>query len=284
MKSTFVVVFGFLMSALGVCEELPQVTYPMSEVRALHAAANNKDYELFIQLPLSYRETNKNYPLIIVNDSRFAFPIASGAMQLMGDRVVQEAIVVGVSYAKGEDIGVSRTRDYTPTYSPGETSGHSDAARAVSGHAKEYVQFIQEQVIPEIKNHYRVDSKNKIFVGHSFGGLLGAYILTNKPEVFDHYIIGSPSLWYDKNVIFRMEDGYSKSNKGLKANVMIYVDADVTGKNSMVTDVLTFEKSLRSRAYKSLKLHVEVLKNENHHSVFPALLSKGLMRSIPIKS
>lgn len=286
MKNTLVAFLSvpFLFASLsGFCGELPAVTYPMSEVRSLHAVANNKDYELFIQLPQSYKETNKNYPLVVVNDSRFAFPIASGAMQLMGGRVVHEAIVAGISYAKGEDYGVSRTRDYTPTYSPQESSAHSDAARAVSGHAKEYVQFIQEQVIPDIKKHYRVDNNNKVFVGHSFGGLLGSYILINKPEIFDHYIIGSPSLWYDKKVILKMEEEYSKHHNNMKANVMIYVDADITGSNSMVTDVQAFEKSLRSRSYKNLKLHVEVLKGENHHSVFPALLSKGLMKSIPLK-
>lgn len=286
MKNIVSVLFFFtvfIISTLSFAEELSLVTYPLSEVRTLHANSNGKDYELFIQLPLSYKESKKDYPLIVVNDSRFAFPIASGAMQLMGDRVVQEAIVVGISYAKGEDFGISRTRDYTPTYSPKESSAHSDDARAVSGHAKEYVKFIEEQVIPMLKAQYRIDNTNKIFVGHSFGGLLGAYIVTNKPNLFDHYIIGSPSLWYDKKVILKMEEKYFKHNKDLKAHVMMYVDSDITGKNFMVTDVLEFEKILLSRGYKNLRLHVEVLKNENHHSVFPALLSKGLMQSIPIK-
>lgn len=286
MRNVFNALIAFalgVMSILSHAEELSPVTYPLSEVRAIHANSNGKDYELYIQLPPSYKESKKAYPLIVVNDSRFAFPLTSGAMRLMGDRVVQESIVVGISYAKGEDIGVSRTRDYTPTYSPKESSAHSDDARAVSGHAKEYVQFIEEQVFPLLKAKYRIDISNKIFVGHSFGGLLGSYIVTNKPNLFDHYIIGSPSLWYDKKVILKMEEEYSKHNTDLKAHVLLYVDADSSGKNSMVTDVLAFEKALRSRGYKSLRLHAEVLKNENHHSVFPALLSKGLMQSIPLK-
>lgn len=285
MRNIFSALFAFtfgVISILSYAEELPPVTYPLSEVITLHANSNGKDYELLIQLPQSYKKSKKTYPLIVVNDSRFAFPLTSGAMQLMGDRVVQEAIVVGISYAKGEDIGISRTRDYTPTHSPKESSAHSDEARAVSGHAKEYVQFIEEQILPLLKAQYRIDNSNKIFVGHSFGGLLGAYIVTKKPNLFDHYILGSPSLWYDKRVILKMEEEYSKNNTDLKAHVLLYVDADSSGKNSMVTDVLAFEKALRSRGYKSLRLHAEVLKNENHHSVFPALLSKGLMQSIPL--
>ena len=86
-----------------------------------------------------------------------------------------------------------RTRDYTPSYSPNEPNGHSSESRKVSGHAKEYTAFLADQVIPLLQKHYRIDAGNKIFVGHSFGGLLGSYILVNRPEVFDHYIIGSPS-------------------------------------------------------------------------------------------
>ncbi|MES2825689.1 MAG: alpha/beta hydrolase-fold protein [Pseudomonadota bacterium] len=283
MKKLFLSVFSIYIGATAFAEELTPVTYPLSELQTIHSNANNKDYDLLIQLPNSYKESSISYPLIIVNDARFSFPITSGAMQLMGDRVVREAIVVGISYAKGEDMGVSRTRDYTPTYSPKESSAHSDEARAASGHAKEYSQFIEQQVIPELKRKYRIDNMNKIFVGHSFGGLLGSYILVTKPDLFNHYIIGSPSLWYDQKVILNMEEKYSKSHNRMNANVMIYVDADATGINSMVKDVRLFEKQLSSHKYTGLSVYVEVIKNENHHSVFPALLSKGLMKVIPIK-
>ncbi len=284
------VVFGLLMLSIMLTntahsEELSAFELPLSEVRSIHAESNNKDYELYIQIPASYKNSATAYPLIIVNDSRFAFPLASGAMQLMGDRVVKEAIVVGVSYSKGDDSTISRTRDYTPTYSPNEPNGHSSSARKVSGHAKEYTAFLADQVIPLMQQHYRVDSSNKIFVGHSFGGLLGSYILVNRPEIFDHYIIGSPSLWYDNKVIFAMEKKYAEKHKSLKAHAMIYVDDNDGSLNDrkMVDDVSAFEKVLRSRNYSGLNLQVEVIKDENHHSVFPGLLSRGLMAAIPLQ-
>lgn len=266
-------------------EELSAFILPHSEIRSIHANSNNKDYELYIQLPASYAESTKNYPLVLMNDSRFAFPSASGAMQLMGGEVIQEAILVGISYSKGDDRGVSRTRDYTPTFSPMEKSGHSSASRLASGHAREYVEFIADQVIPLLQKNYRIDQANKVFVGHSFGGLLGSYILVNRPEIFNHYIIGSPSLWYDNKVIFQMEKQYAKKQKALTANVMIYADDNDGSLNNrkMADDVLAFEEILRSRNYTGLKLKVEVIKGENHHSVFPGLLSRGLMAAIPLK-
>lgn len=286
-KRYLLLAITFLCVAMNVhANPLSPFGYPPFKTVAIHADSNNKDYELYIQLPKSYLETKTNYPLIIVNDTSWGFPITNGAMALMGGNVVREAIVVGVSYSKGDDRTISRTRDYTPTYSPDEANGHSSAARKVSGHAKEYTAFLADQVIPLLQKNYRVDANNKIFVGHSFGGLLGTYILVNRPEIFNHYIIGSPSLWYDNKVIFKMEETYAKTHKSLKTNAMIYVDAndDSLNNKKMADDALAFEKQLLSRNYEGFRLHVEVMYGENHHSVFPGLLSKGLMAAIPLKN
>ena len=253
---------------------LPAYPLEFSQVRQIHAQSNNKDYELYIRLPNSYVNTKTNYPLIVINDVKYAFPIASGMMHLMGGVDIKEAILVGISYSKGDTGDFSRTRDYTPTHTP---------ERPVSGHAKDYVQFIASQVIPKMKKHYRVDDRHKVFVGHSFGGLLGTYILTHQPELFDHYILGSPSLWYDDKVMFEMEANYAKQHKDMKANVAFFVGSKENITRLMVDDLLAFETQLRSRQYLNLKISVEVLQGETHYSVFPALLSKGLVKVIPKK-
>jgi predicted alpha/beta superfamily hydrolase len=287
-KFTALCLFVFIgcSSAQAYDNQVPPFGFPPFETIHIHAKSNNKDYELYVQLPKSYQDTQKSYPIIIVNDSSWGFPITNGAMTLMGGNVVQEAIVVGVSYAKGEDRTISRTRDYTPTYSPKEPNGHSSEARKVSGHAKEYTDFLAEQVIPLMQKKYRVDMNTKIFVGHSFGGLLGCYILVNRPDVFDHYIIGSPSLWYDNKVIFEMEKKYAEKHNTLDAHVMIYVDdnAGSLTDQKMADNAQAFERVLRSRNYAGLRVETEIIKGENHHSVFPGLVSKGLMAAIPLKN
>ena len=251
---------------------LPAYSLEFSQVRQIHSESNNKEYELYIRLPNSYATTKTNYPLIVINDVKYAFPIASGMMHLMGGVDIKEAILVGISYSKGDSGDLSRRRDYTPT---------AMADRPGSGNAKEYVQFIGQQIIPEIKKYYRVDDKNKVFVGHSYGGLLGAYILTHQPELFDHYVLGSPSLWYDNEVMFKMEADYAKQHKDMKANVAFFVGSNENNYRPMVDDLLEFETQLRARQYPNLKMTVEVLQGETHYSVFPALLSKGLVKVIP---
>ncbi len=60
---------------------------------------------------------------------------------------------------------------------------------------------------PQVEGHvskprsYRVDMKRKIYVAHSYGGLLGAYILLTEPTMFERYVISSPSLWFDNKVM-----------------------------------------------------------------------------------
>lgn len=263
--------------------QIPPFGYRPYETISIHANSNKKDYELYVQLPKSYPDTKKAYPVIIVNDTSFAFPITNGAMALMGGAVVEEAIVVGISYSRSDDRMLSRTRDYTPTFSPVEKSGYSSATRLASGHAKEYVSFIESQVIPLLKKNYRINAEKRVFVGHSFSGLLGIYILFKRPGLFTDYIIGSPSLWYDDRVMFDMEKEYSTSHKTLPVNVAMFVGSLEDDYHPMVKDLLAMEKQLRSRNYEGLKLHVEVMKGENHHSVFPGLLSKGLMATLPLK-
>lgn len=277
-----------LLSVLGAssfvssvsANQIPPFGYPAYETKNVHANSNNKDYELYIQLPKSYPDTKKNYPLIIVNDTSFAFPITNGAMSLMGGAVVEEAIVVGISYSKGDDRMLSRTRDYTPSHAPVDSNGQSSPSRLASGHAKEYVDFIEGQVIPLLQKNYRVDSKKKVFVGHSYGGLLGTYILFKKPHLFTDYIIGSPSLGYDNRIMFNIEKAFSTSHSSLPVNVAMFVGSL---EGQMVPDLLAMEKQLRSRNYEGLKLRVEVMQGESHHSVFPGLLSKGLMATLALK-
>lgn len=270
-------------SVLAYANPVSPFGHPPFETIAIHANSNNKDYELYIQLPKTYQGTKTNYPFIIVNDTNFAFPVTNGAMALMGGAVVKEAIVVGISYSKGDDRAISRTRDYTPTFSPLDKNGASSPARMASGHAREYVDFIESQVIPLLQKKYRIDSNKRVFVGHSYGGLLGTYILFKKPHLFTDYIIGSPSLWYDNRVMFTLEKEFSKTHSRLPANVSMFVGSLENDYYPMVTDLLAMEKQLRSRNYEGFNLRVEILQGENHHSVFPGLLSKGLMATIPLK-
>jgi uncharacterized protein len=239
------------------------------------------EYELYIRLPSDYSESDKKYPVAVLNDTGYSIAVASGIVHLMAGRDIEDVIIVGISYSKGHNPLLSRTRDYTPTYAPKENRGHSLEVQKFSGKASQYINFISDEVLPLISQTYRIKPDKKIFVGHSYGGLLGANILITKPELFDYYILGSPSFWYDNKVMFRLESDYAKTNKAMKAKVFMYIGSE---EGPMVDEMLAFENQLKSRQYKGLSIQSKVLPGLTHHSAFAVLLTDGLQQTIPRKS
>lgn len=262
-----------------------------SEVWDVPDPVSGRGYQVFIALPPSYAtQPQRRYPVLYVTDADYAFPI----IRQLGRRLnvegpkVDEFILVGLSYAKGEDGGVSRQRDYTPT-----PNGPSTApANAIHGQARAYQQYLRDEVKPFITGRYRTDPANTLFLGHSYGALLGAQILFTEPALFSGYVLGSPSLWYDKRHALTLEARYAKQHQDLKAKVYLYVGAfEALRKGDprynqtvdMVADNRALETALRSRKYPGLTLRSEVLNDEDHLTVAPRGFMHALKYLLPAR-
>lgn len=252
-----------------------------------------RDYQVFVSLPASYdHDPKRHYPVLYVTDADYAFPVIRQiARRLNGDGArISEFILVGLSYAKGEDGMASRRRDYTPT--AGGTT-HAPAG-AVYGHGRDYQAYLKQRVLPFIAGHYRTDEAGRYFLGHSYGGLFGAQVLLSDPSMFFGYVLGSPSLWYDHHSIFKLERDFIAQHHDLSAHVYMYVgeyeqvrpgDARFAGnENNMVSDERTFAQLLESQHYPSLHLNIEVLNDEDHLSVAPRGATHGLEQLLPVSS
>jgi predicted alpha/beta superfamily hydrolase len=193
-----------------------------TEVWDVPDPVSKRGYQVFVSLPASYgKEPNRRYPVLFVTDANYAFPVIREVSRRLNVEHAQIAdfILVGLSYAKGEDGTLSRDRDYTPTPNgPSETP-----ADAVLGHGIAYQAYLRDRVMPFIAQRYRTDPRRSLFLGHSYGGLLGAQILFTDPGMFSGYILDSPSFWYDKHHVFDMEDMYAAGHRDLPAKVYMYV-------------------------------------------------------------
>jgi predicted alpha/beta superfamily hydrolase len=259
-----------------------------TEVRDVHASALNRDYQVFVALPDSYRSSNRRYPVVFVVDANYAFPVARGIAQRLAKHAgLEEAIVVGLSYGKGDSPVYSRRRDYTPSMPRGQYVSDMPGRSAAFGEAHAYGRFIAADVFPLIAANYRADMNRKIFVGHSYGSLLGLQLLLSEPGTFDHYILGSPSLWFDQGVMFDREQAYAQAHKDMPASVFFGIGGRETlakdRKRSrseenadMVADLCDFDAALKSHRYPNLKSQLEVFADEDHASVFPLVLTHGL--------
>ena len=250
-----------------------------SEVWNVPDPVSGRDYQLFVALPASYADNpQRRYPVLYVTDADYAFPLVRQiARRLNGEGpAVEDFILVGLSYALGEDGMTSRRRDYTPIpLAAGEAPGG-----AVHGGGAAYAGYLRDQVIPFVAGRYRSDEQRRVFLGHSYGALLGTQILFSEPGLFSGYLLGSPSYWYGEQHMLGQEKLYAAAHADLPARVYMYVgeyEQRRFGKQmDMVTDARTMTQALRSRGYPSLQLQLDVLPDEDHLSVAPRGFIHGL--------
>ncbi|HEV2511075.1 MAG TPA: alpha/beta hydrolase-fold protein [Bosea sp. (in: a-proteobacteria)] len=256
-----------------------------SEVWDVPDPVSRRGYQVFVALPPSYaKEPQRTYPVLYVTDADYAFPILRQiSRRLNGEGPkVEEFILVGLSYANGEDGAASRRRDYTPTPKGADDDTH--------GKAGAYQAYLRNQVKPFIAQRYRTDPARSVFLGHSYGGLLGAQILLTEPTMFSGYILGSPSFWFAREHYRELESGYAARSKDLPAKVFLYVgeyetvrkgDPRFNRTGDMVGDNRAFEKALKERKYPNLGLKSVVLNDEDHLTVAPRGFTQGLRYLLP---
>jgi predicted alpha/beta superfamily hydrolase len=267
-----------------------------TEVRALHATSLDRDYQLFISLPASYRKDPAHrFPVIFTTDANYGFPVLRSISRRINDNGdgMEEAVVIGLSYASGDTPAYSRRRDYTPS-----TNGVKDAVSDMPGRAprfgeaEAYRRFVADQIFPFVAQNYQVDMHRKVYVGHSYGGLFGAHILLTEPTMFEHYILGSPSLWFDNAVMLARARAYVRAHTDLPADVYMAVGSYETIKPGtgdkrfntnvdMVRDARTFARILASGHFPGLKMQMEVIDGEDHLSAAPIIFTHGLTKTLP---
>ena len=262
-----------------------------TEVRDVPSKILGRDYQLYVSLPANYAsEPDRRYPVVFVTDAPYAFPLIRSIARRVGDhgKGLRDFILVGLSYAKGDTPVYSRNRDYTPTPKGPDGAVSDMPGRApVYGEAEGYRRFIAEEVFPFVASHYRADMSEKIYAGHSYGGLFGVHVLLTDPDMFQHYILGSPSLQFGDRTMFERERAYAASHKDLKADVFMAIGGFETIDSAspdrryhntvdMVRNALAFEKALASRHYPGLRVRSVVIGDEDHLTVFPSIITRGL--------
>ncbi|MBA3049723.1 MAG: alpha/beta hydrolase [Alphaproteobacteria bacterium] len=257
-----------------------------TEVRTVSDPVSGREYEVFVSLPASYEASpERRYPVLYVTDADYAFPIIrqiARRVNLEGP-VIEEFILVGLSYSRGDSPVASRNRDYTPT-----PNGPRRARSMVHGGGPAYQTYLKTRAIPFIESRYRADPARRVLLGHSYGGLLGAQIMFTDPGLFEAYILGSPSFWFDERHIMSMEATYARGHEDLPADVFMYIgEYETPGPSSrntsvnMVGDLRTMERVLQSRGYASLRVRSVVLSDEDHLTVAPAGFTRALMAVLP---
>jgi predicted alpha/beta superfamily hydrolase len=199
MKKVIFILFIVLIVSCKKEDFSPDLTMEFS----ILSKSNGANYNIKVALPQNFNPATQKYATIYVLDGEENFDfVAEKCLSISTDFATPNVLVVSIGY------GNDRAIDYTPV------EGGGGAVNGGGG-AEKFLIFIKNELIPMIENEYGADTlrKNRTILGHSFGGLCGAYAFTNYNQAFGNYILLSPSLWYADEIVFKFEQVNRNINK-----------------------------------------------------------------------
>lgn len=154
---------------------------------SINSAVLNEKRVIQVVLPDGYKagSTTKYDVLYILDD--WNIKLGRDIQHFIVDEhTMPPMIIVGL-------LNTDRDRDFLPTHNKGNKT---------SGGADKFLKFFKDELIPYIDKTYPADGDNTLF-GHSFGGVFVTYALLNEPQLFNNYIAGDPSYWWDNGVMLK---------------------------------------------------------------------------------
>jgi predicted alpha/beta superfamily hydrolase len=251
----FAVLLLLLVHSHSAKSQVAKVELAGTQVLNLTSSIDSLHYVLYINLPENYASTNKKYPVLFVTDAQWLFPaIYAGYGSMHYDGFLPDLITVGITWP--DDYNGSRNRDFSPNPVEGIPN---------SGNANRFLTIIKKDIIKLITSTYRVDEHDMALFGTSLGGVFALFTLFHEPSLFKRYIIISPALEWDHDILFKYENNFAKNKRELNAKIFIssgeYEEAVV-----FKSPFKRFVSQLKARNYKGLELNTMVLPKMGHSS------------------
>lgn len=243
-------------------KEQEGTNYTIGKIETIESKVLNENRLLNIYLPEGY-STDSTHPVIYLLDgsANEDFLHVAGLLQFCNYpwlKFMPKSILVGIS-------NVDRKRDFTY---PSSDEDYKKKYPMTGGSAA-FIQFIETELQPFIESNYPVNGTDML-IGQSLGGLLATEVLYKKPELFNHYFIISPSLWYDYLSLLDQEPVFA--NENFNQRISVYVAVGDEGR---------VMKTVAKRLYKEVKgadkvkAQFEYFKDEDHASIMHEALYKG---------
>ncbi len=247
----------------GIPKTLSKSPFIIGESIEIHSEVLHENRTLNIYLPASYHpDSLRKYPVIYLLDGSadedFIHSVGIvqfGTFPWVG--MMPESIVVGIA-------NVDRKRDFTfPT-----TVEQDKKDFPTTGGSANFIRFIKEELKPFIEKNYKTSGVSTI-VGQSLGGLLAMEILFKQPEMFDNFIIVSPSIWWDNESMWTFLPKFKPASKS------VYIAIGKKEHELMVKTAKRLGEELATQNVAGFRVHFNLLQNENHADIFHLALYDG---------
>lgn len=257
----------------------------------LPTASNGINYRIYIRKPLRDPENGeKPSSFYFLDPLRLFVPAAAMTSNYEYFNYIPSAFFIGIGYtdeADGIPKTENRTRDYTPTkFTPPDDNhflSHNPIDYIGSGGTDAFIRVLKEELIPFIEDRFNVHEADRVLIGQSLSALAATHILLTQVELFNRYLIISPSLWWDdwnypRHKRYIMKQVSSVNTDLFKKDTRVYfaVGEEEDG-FGMVTDLYLLANTLRMKNIDKLKINLDVLEGEIHEGVFPSAFMKGII-------
>ena len=176
------------------------------------------------------------------------------ADRLIRQEVIPPLIIVGIDNAQSD-----RFKEYVPY-----PSFHPPILRP---RGKRYPDFLMNEVMPFVAERYRIarGPENSGLGGSSLGALISLYTVIERPGVFGHLLLESPSLFISHRRILK----YSRLVRQWPEKVFLAIGTREAGHEDkdkqVVEDVRALERSLRRADMDDRRLLVKIDEGAGHN-------------------
>jgi len=269
MKTKIITFCLLLLSLFKMNSQDIVKPFAIGETRILKSEILNENRILNIYLPEGFENT-KSYPVIYLLDgsANEDFLHIVGLVQFYKMQFnMPDFLVVGIA-------NVDRKRDFT---------FHTDLEDLkkdypTTGHSAKFIEFIEKELQPFVNKTYKT-TETKYIIGQSLGGLLATEILLKKPSLFTHYLIVSPSLWWDDESL--LKGAKSLLDKQKEMNQYVYISVGMEEHKTMVKEANEIAGILKKK--KNLHVVYYPMQNENHASILHQSISEAFRKLFPLK-
>jgi predicted alpha/beta superfamily hydrolase len=251
----------------------PRQVLARTEVRPLPRSANGRSYQLHLALPASFDDDpSERYPVLYLTDGYWDLALVKSiADNLYIDRAVPEMVIVGLGYA-GDKPDFARMRRWELTPAPATYEGA--ALDGPSGHAKEFLAAIEQEIIPLVEREYRGDPGYRVLAGSSQGGLFALYAMLARPGLFFARVAVSPVPEWANDWLFGFEEEFHKSGQPLGGRLFMSAAEDEF--DEILDGTKRFDTRLRSRSLPSLRYEFRIIEGERHAGTKAEGYNRGL--------
>lgn len=231
----------------------------------LYSKELSENRKLNIYLPEGYNPSDTaTYPVIYLLDGGTDedFIHVVGLVQFNTFPWVNrlpKSIVVGI-------VNKDRKHDFTfPTTIKADKEKYP-----TTGGSKAFISFLAKDLLPYIQSHYKVNTDRTI-IGESLGGLLATEILLEKPNMFNKYIIISPSLWWDNGSILKKKMNISATDPANRTRIYIGVGKEGLAPTEefhvMEVDANVLADKIKALNNGNISLYFDYLPEETHATI-----------------